>query len=284
MAGGEGARDDRILPATRWAALAVSCILVLAWVVLFLFPGETADVWAWTIEPELTPIFMGAGYGAGAYFFFRTFRAERWHPSSVGFLSAAVFALLMLVATLIHWDKFNHGDAPFLAAVAFYGWVGIYIASPFVVFALWWANERTDPRVPAPGEPLVPGWALRVARAFGVVAAFAAALFFVSPETAMDVWPWELTPLTARVLACFTAEVGVAALLLSNDARWGSWRLLVETFLLATALLLVGAVLAFSDFDEGDPVTWLYLAGLAGSGAALALLYRSMQRAGGAAA
>jgi hypothetical protein len=277
MAGGEGARDDRILPATRWAALAVFCVLVAAWVVLFLFPGETPDAWAWTIEPDLTPVFMGAGYGAGAYFFFRTFRAERWHPSSVGFLSAAVFAALMLVATLIHWDKFNHGDAPFLAALAFYGWVAIYIASPFVVFALWRANERTDPREPAPGEPLVPGWVLRLARVFGVGAAFAAALFFVSPETAMDVWPWELTPLTARVLACFTAEVGVAALLLSNDARWGSWRLLVETFILATVLLIVGAGFHFGDFDAADVTTWLYLGGLAGSGLALLALYGSMR-------
>jgi len=28
----------------------------------------------------------------------------------------------MLIATLAHWDKFNHGDAPFLAAVCFYAW------------------------------------------------------------------------------------------------------------------------------------------------------------------
>src|SRR5687768_8921258 len=216
MAGGAGARDDRILPATRWAALAVFCILVPAWVVLFCSPGETPDAWAWTIEPDLTPIFMGAGYGAGAYFFLRTFRGRRWHPSSVGFLSAAVFAVLMLIATLIHFDKFNQGDAPTLAALAFYGWVGVYIASPFAVFALWWLNERTDPREPEAGEPLVPARVLGVARVFGVIAAFAAALFFVSPETAMDVWPWELTPLTARVLVSFTAEVAVAALLLSQ--------------------------------------------------------------------
>jgi hypothetical protein len=57
------------------------------------------------IQSELTPIFLGSGYGAGAYFFWRTYRAERWHPSSPGVLGAAVFAGLMLIATGIHWDR-----------------------------------------------------------------------------------------------------------------------------------------------------------------------------------
>ena len=266
-----------MLPATRWVALVVFCVLVAAWVVLYCFPGETPDAWAWTIAPDLTPVFMGSAYAAGAYFFIRTFLADRWHPSSAGILSAAAFAVLMLVATLIHWEKFNHGDAPFLAAFAFYGWVAIYIASPFVVFALWMANRRTDPGEPAPGEPLVSAPARRAAVICGTGALAAAGLFFAFPDVAIEVWPWELTPLTARVLASFTAEVGIAALLLACDARWGSWKLLVETFVVATVLLLLGALLHLGDFDDGNPLAWLYLAGLAGAGAALVALHRGMQ-------
>jgi hypothetical protein len=69
------AADDRLLPATRWAALVIFIVLVPAVIVLWGTPGETADRWAWTIKPDLTPIFLGSGYGAGAYFFWRTFRA-----------------------------------------------------------------------------------------------------------------------------------------------------------------------------------------------------------------
>jgi hypothetical protein len=273
-----GGRDDRILPATRWASLAVFLILVPAVIVLWGAPGETADLWSWTIAPDLTPIFLGSGYGAGAYFFWRTFRAEHWHPSSAGVLGASVFAALMLIATLIHWDKFNHGDAPFLAAVAFYGWVGVYIVSPFVVFWLWRRNQQTDPGLPEPGEAIVPANVRLAAKLFAAGALAAAAVFFVSPQTAIDVWPWELTPLTARVLASFTAQVGVGALMLSRDARWSAWRLLVQTFFVATALLLVGALRGFGDFDQGNPLTWLYLGGLLGTDLALVLLYRSMTR------
>ena len=117
----------------------------------------------------------------------------------------------------------------------------------------------------------------RGAQIFAAGAIVGAAIFFVSPQTAIDVWPWDLTPLTARVLASFMAQVGVGALLLSRDARWSAWRLLIQTFFVATAFLLVGALRAFGDFDESSPVTWLYLGGLLATDVALAILYRRME-------
>src|SRR5436190_2353010 len=104
-------RDDHVLPATRVAALVVVAVLVPALIILWGLPTKTDDLWAWTIAAPLTPIFMGAGYGAGAYFFYRVCRTPRWHEVSVGVLSAAVFALLMLGTTILHFDKFNQGTA-----------------------------------------------------------------------------------------------------------------------------------------------------------------------------
>ena len=271
-------RDDRVLPATRWVSFCVVLILLPAVVVLWGLPGHTADLWAWTIMPDLTAIFMGAGYGAGAYFFTRVFLSRAWHPASVGVLSAAVFAALMLFPTFEHWDRFNHGDAPFLAAVAFYGWVSVYIVSPFLIAALWLANRRTDPGEPARGAAIVPPPVRLAARGFGAGALVAAAVVLVSPSVAVENWGWSLTPLTARVLACFTAQVGVGCVMLSLDVRWSAWRLFVQTFLVAVALLLVGAARAWDDFDTANWLTWSYLAGLAGAGLALLLLYRGMER------
>ena len=272
------AKDDQILPAMRWTALVVVVVLVPALVILWGFPGRTADLWAWTIKPDLTPIFMGAGYGAGAYFFARVFAGRRWHVAGVGVLGAAAFATLMLVTTLVHYDKFNHGDAPALAAIAFYGWVGVYVASPLVVAALWVANQRHDPGEAEPGDPLVPRSVRLAATAAAVCALAVAAAVLVDPTLAIDHWGWKLTPLTARVLACFTAQVGVGFLMLSRDARWSSWRLLVQTFLIAVALLLVGAARASSAFDTGRLLTWAYLGGLAAGELALAGLYMTLER------
>jgi hypothetical protein len=276
-------RDGRILRATHWASLVVFAILVPALVILWGLPDRTADAWAWTIKPDLTPIFLGAGYGAGAYFFLRTFLSRQFHPSAAGIFGAAFFATLMLIATLIHWDRFNHGDAPLIGALVFYGWVGVYVISPVVVFALWWFNRRTDSGEPVPGEAIVPVWVRRTAQAIAAGALVAAAVFFLAPQEAIDVWPWDLTPLTSRVLGSFTAQVGVAALLLSLDRRWSAWKLIVQTFLVATALLLVGAIRAWSDFDTTNVMTYLYVGGLVAADVALLLLYRGMTRLEGAA-
>jgi len=224
------------------------------------------------------PDLMGAGYGAGAYFFARVFLSRRWHIGAVGVISAAAFAALMLITTLLHWDKFNHGDAPTLAALAFYGWVGVYIASPFVVAGLWWLNQRTDPGTPERGEIIVPPIVRMAARLAGVGALAVAAVVLIEPSVAIDNWGWTLSPLTARVLACFTAQVGVGFLLLSRDERWSTWKLLVETFLIAVALLLVGAARAWDAFDTDDWLTYAYVVGLALGAVSLAGLYAAMER------
>jgi hypothetical protein len=271
-------RDSRILPATRWASLVVFAILVPALVILWGLPGRTADAWAWTIKPDLTPIFLGAGYGAGAYFFLRTFLGRQFHPSSAGIFGAAFFATLMLIATLIHWDRFNHGDAPLVGALVFYGWVGVYIVSPPGVLALWWSNRRTDSGEPAAGEAIVPVAVRRLALACAACAFAAAAVFLLAPATAIDLWPWKLTPLTSRVIGSFTAQVAVGALLLSRDARWSAWKLIVQTYWVATALLLVGAIRAWDDFDTGNALTYVYVGGLVAGDLALLVLSRAMAR------
>jgi hypothetical protein len=272
-------KDDRVEPAMKWTALVVVLVLLPALVILWGIPGETADLWAWTIKPDLTPIFMGAGYGAGAYFFARLFLGRTWHTAAVGVFGAASFALLMLVTTLLHFDKFNKGDAPTLAAIAFYGWTIVYIVSPWVVAWLWYRNQRTDPRTPQPGDPTVPPFVRLFARVAAFGALGVAAVVLVEPSVAIDNWGWSLTPLTARVLACFTAQVGIGFLMLSLDARWSTWKLLVETFLIAVALLLIGAARAWDAFDTDNWLTYAYVGGLGAGELGLLGLYLSQERA-----
>lgn len=269
-------RDDRLLPETRWAALVVFIVLVPAVIILWGTPSHSPDRWSWPVKPELSAMFLGSGYAAGAYFFWRTFRAPRWPSSSAGVLGASIFAGFMLLATLIHWDKFNHGHAPALAAIAFWGWTIIYILAPFAVLYLWWRNERANSRVPQPDESVVAPGVTTAARAVGIVLVAAGLLFFLRPATAIDVWPWQLTPLTARVIASFTIQVGVGALVLSFDRRWSSWRLIVQTFFIATLFLIVAAIRAWDEFERSGAV---WVGGLVAADALLATLYWRSERA-----
>ena len=62
-------REDRILKETKLGAALVVPFLVAASIILYLFPGNTTELFAWTIKPSMTPLMLGAAYGAGIYFF-----------------------------------------------------------------------------------------------------------------------------------------------------------------------------------------------------------------------
>jgi hypothetical protein len=71
--------DDRVFPATRALGVVIVPFLLVAFVALYGFPDDTRHWFAWNVQPTITPLIMGAGYIAGAYFFLRVARETRWH-------------------------------------------------------------------------------------------------------------------------------------------------------------------------------------------------------------
>jgi hypothetical protein len=129
-------RDDRVLAYTRVLSVAIVPFLLVAFVLLYFFPGDTKELFAWTIHPTMTAMALASAYLGGAYFFLRVPGEPRWNVVKTGFASVALFASLLGVATIVHWDKFNH------AHVAFWLWAGLYFTAPFLVFGGWLANRR----------------------------------------------------------------------------------------------------------------------------------------------
>ncbi len=132
-------RNDRILPETRWVSAIIVPFLVAAFAILYLFPDHTHALFAWGIQPRMSAMMLGAAYLGGAYFFVRVAANARWHWVKVGFLPVTTFATLMGIATILHWDRFNHGY------ISFFAWVGLYFTTPFIVLLLWLRNRSTDP-------------------------------------------------------------------------------------------------------------------------------------------
>jgi uncharacterized membrane protein len=248
-------RDDRVLPATRLLSAVIVPFLVVAFVVLYGFPTRTDDLFAWTITPPMTPMMLGAVYLGGAYFFVRAYRVQAWHALKSGFLAVGMFASLMGVATVVHWDKFNHSH------VAFWLWAGLYFTTPFLVGAALVANQRTE-RPASIDELRVPAVARVVFLLVGAAAVAMGAYLFLFPTSAIDVWPWLLTPLTARVLGAIFM-LGLAALSVAADPRWTAARLMLQVEAFMMALILLGAARAHDDFDTSRPLTWLLLGGFA---------------------
>lgn len=179
---------------------------------LYVLSAHTDAWFAWTILPPITAAFLGAGYAAGCLLMVLALRSGAWAYARVPVLTVVVFAWLTLVATLLHLDRFHFGAAGLVAHAAAWFWLAVYVVVPPALTALAIAQEREAGRDPAPGPP-APGWLVAAFAAQGLLMCAIGAVLFVTPGTADTVWPWRLTPLTARVVAAWLIAFGVAAVL-----------------------------------------------------------------------
>ncbi len=264
-------RDDRVLRETRIIGALIPPFLIVAFVILYLFPNDTAALFAWTIKPSMTPLMMGGGYISGSYFFVRLVMGGRWSWYTLGFLPIAAFTWFMAAATVLHWDKFNHEH------ISFYAWLILYLVTPILVPVLWFRNRSTDPGALAAGDVTVPAPVRTAALLVGLALVTTTAFMFLLPDTAASIWPWTLTPLTSRVIAGWFALPGVLALMYATDSRWGSWRIVLQSQAIGVALILLGAARAWGDFRTDRPMTWVFVGGLSMLLVALLGLYAAME-------
>lgn len=250
--------DDRVHRSTRLLGATIVPFLLLAFALLYGFPDDTRHWFAWDVQPTITPLVMGAGYVAGAYFFVRVARATRWHRVHVGFLPVTAFTLFMAAGTLNHLDRFATDH------VAFWIWVGLYVTTPVLVPLAWWHNRKTDPGVAEPGEPPLPRGVRPTLLIAGAVQSTVALVLLLFPATMIEHWPWALTPLTAQTLGGWFVLPGVTALMMGLDGRWSAIRITLESQLIGLALILLGAARAWEDIDTANPLAYVFVAGLAG--------------------
>jgi len=136
--------------------------------------------------------------------------------------------------TIIHWDRFNH-DRP-----AFIAWLVLYAVTPLLVPALWIYNGGWRRGAVEALDAEVPWWARVALAVVGSTLFLIGLVIFVKPSIAIEHWPWDVTPLTARFVASFTAlNVGWAAAAL--DRRWAAIRIPCLSSLTGWVLLLGGS-------------------------------------------
>jgi hypothetical protein len=238
-------QDDRILLQTRLVLVIVVPVLIVAFLILYIFPDQYGDRFAWKIQPRMTSMVIGSGYIIGAYMFVFAFFGKYWHRVKAAFPPVTSFTIIMLLATFLHWDKFEISHFPFQA------WLFLYIVTPFLVPYLWYKNRDTDPEIPESGDlevPLPAKWGFLI---FGIAATIWAIIMFVFPHFVIDLWPWKLSPLTARILGGWFSLLGVGGLYISRDARWSAWRVPLQSMTLWIFLILVSVFKNSGEFTNG---------------------------------
>jgi hypothetical protein len=225
-------------------------------VLLFVLAAETNDWFSWTIQPPLTAAFLGASYWAAAVLFGWTLRRDGPARTSAALVPVGSIAVLLLIATLIHWDRF-HDDL--------FGWFwrAAYLTVPVTLAVV---TPRALRAARAAGHP--PRWPLpdllRAPLALqGVVMLVLGLYLFIAPTSADALWPWDLTPLTARAIGAFVAGFGASALhaVVANDLVRFDGAALAYAALGALELLAVARYAG--DFTGADTDSWVFVLFLA---------------------
>ena len=242
--------SPRPMRVTRWVAAIVVLFLIDAAQILILLPDRTAELFAWPIDPEATSMVLGAAYVAGGYYFVRVIFVDSWHRVAAGLPPVIVFVWLAALATALHADRFTPG-LPFAA------WAAIYAVAPIGLPLLLLAQRRATP----PDTPLPRTVRITLGAVGGAVVA-AALLAFAVPQVMVELWPWELTPLTARIVATVAALLGSVWASVAVYGGRSAARIPLQAHAVGLVFLLLAAVRGGEDIDWTNPLSAVLVAGV----------------------
>ena len=200
----------RLLPGTNVLLVAFIILTAVAGVILYLLPGHTATLFAWTIQPSITGTFLGGGYAAGLVLVVLSLRSGSWAQARLPLVTITVFAALTLLATLLHTDRFHFAASLPSARFAAWVWLAVYIAVPCGLVRQVWRQYRLAGRDRERRRSWPPAM-VAILGAQGTVLAVAGVALFVAPVSAGSLWPWALTPLTAQMIGSWLLAFGTAA-------------------------------------------------------------------------
>ena|SRR5215208_2668659 len=244
-------RDDHLILLTKAALWPLAILSAIFGPMLFFLPSQTDLTWSWQIRPEMNAVAVGAGYIFGAFSITTLLLKNQWHGLNIAIWGTWIFSVAMLLATLIHMDRF------FVGTLRFDIWFVIYLVLPFALPAAWWFNRRTS--APRRRADLVFSAVIRKGGLITGLLFLGFGLFmFINPPGAASIWPWQLTPLMARVLGGWVMFIGGGAIVLYFEPRYSAYRAVLPSVVIWHITLLVGSLLHLDSFDLTRAASWVW--------------------------
>ena len=253
----------------------IQCFLAAFFVLWFLILPGAGKYFAWPVVPELTAMFLGAGFILRSYFGYHLWRDKYWYTVRWSMLGDFAFLAVLFITTWWHISEMNWNLQGVSSGLRIFSlfithvWVLAYTFEPLTVFLLHPRDAEAD----APVPPELSEGALLQPMKSGLLALFylgAAlwALFFFTPEFANTRWPWELNAFDARIMSAWFAGGAVWSITMYFMKDWAEVKMGVRALLLFLVGLLVVWLLASSRYPLNDTEIaarqgWVYLGSLA---------------------
>ncbi len=234
----------------------IQCFLAAFFVIWLLFFPQYGNFFAWPVVPELTAMFMGAGFILRSYFGYHLWRDKHWYTLRWSMAGDFAFLGVLFVTTWWHVGEMNwnlagvteglHNFSLLIAHV----WVLAYTFEPVTIFLLHPRDKDAHTPIPldlSEGE-IQPLMKYALGAIFFLGTAFWAVLFF-SPEFANTRWPWELNPFDSRIMSAWFAGCAVWAVTMYFMKDWVEIKMGVRAITIFILGLLGGWVIASPRFE-----------------------------------
>jgi hypothetical protein len=243
----------------KWQLLVGAILVFITGIVLFFGTQHTDTYFAWTINPPLlTAVFLGASYLSSFVLGLLAAREDVWARARLAVPGPLIFTILMLVATLLHLDRF-HLNSPKPTAVLFtWVWLAVYAGVPISMTIMLIRQLR------APGDDLarqmpLPVW-MRVAFiVLAMIILLVGVALFIVPQNVSLLWAWQLTPLTSRAIAAWLIGIGIVAAQVAWENDYTRVKPVMIFFTIFGLLQCLALARYPNDFAWGEPRGWVYL-------------------------
>jgi hypothetical protein len=269
----------------------IQCLLAAFFVLWFLILPADGKYFAWPVVPELTAMFLGAGFLLRSYFGYHLWRDKYWYPLRWSMFGDFAFLSVLFITTWWHVQEMNwnlqgvSSGLRIFSLVITHVWILAYTFEPLTVFLLHPRDPEANAGVPAQlseGQ-LLPQIKSALIALFYLGAALWA-LFFFTPDFANSRWPWPLNPFDARIMSAWFAGVAVWSVTMYFMKDWAEVKMGVRAIMFFLVGLLGVWIIASTRYPLNDTKIaarqgWIYAIVLAIMVGWLAFAYWKQEQA-----
>lgn len=244
----------------RFTFYFAAALVALAAFPLFFFSERTDEFFSWTIQPPLTAAFLGAGYLTVTITAILATRQPEWTRVRIALPVVVSGVGLILLATLLHLDRFHLNSPVIIAQLQAWAWLALYVALvPLIIWSMW--QQRREPGVEIPRQAPLPGWLRGLMGITGaVMVLIGIGLFIVPTEVAAAVWNWPLSPLTGRMTGAWLIAIGISLVIGGGENDYQRLYIAAAAYIVYPILQAIN-LLRYSDTVQWSSATiWLLIA------------------------